>query len=123
MGKIYITGLGRANNNYDLLDETHLYEVTDDDGYYPLCSRGFNRDYGLGFSIFRGNVGDIGVCQVCEGRGAKQRPGLRWKRSRKTKKAIERAIKQSKYSPLLPGLPLIPDSKYFPVEQSEVEYV
>jgi hypothetical protein len=120
--RTYITGSGRGNSGYDLLEETHLYEVANKgktgESYLPLCSRGFNRYFGSGFSIFRGNVGSIGVCQVCEGRAQKQKAGLGWKRSRRTKKKI--ADKAFGSSPLLPGLPFVPDPKYFPKSQWEL---
>jgi hypothetical protein len=112
----YIAGLGRANQDYGLLEETHLYEVKNIDGetgYFPLCKRGFNRDYGTGFSIFRGNSGDLGCCQVCNERARKGRPGLKLNPSRKVKKKIKKLLQQRKYTPLIPGLPLIPDPKYF----------
>jgi hypothetical protein len=112
----YITGLGRANEGYGLLEETHLYEVKNINGkrdYLPLCKRGFNRDYGTGFSIFRGNSGDLGCCQVCNERARKGKPGLGAKLSRKLKKKIKKLLQRGRYTPLLPGLPLIPDPKYF----------
>lgn len=120
MVRIYITGLGRANNDYGLLDETHVYEIVDG-SYRPLCKRGFNRDFGYGFSIFRGNVGELGVCEVCARREASGKPGLGWKRSRRLKKRI-RKLDLKAYSPLLPGLPLKPDLNLFPWRSESDEY-
>ena len=63
-----ITGLGRCPEDYDIPEETHLY--TGDFGQvgWPMCPRGWNRDHGTGFSIFRNNIGDGGVCPECERR-------------------------------------------------------
>jgi hypothetical protein len=116
----YITGLGRGNNDYGLLNETHLYAIEKTpkgEAYKPMCSRGFNRWYGTNFSIWRGNSSAIGCCQVCEGRAAKGLKGLGWKLPRKTKKRIAAAEKRDRHSPLFPWLPLMPDPKYFPEDQ------
>ena len=57
----YISGLDR--NDQHLV--AHLYDGTLDDPGWPLCARGWNRGNGHGYSIFRNNIGDAGICSVC----------------------------------------------------------
>ncbi len=51
---------------------THIYACFPDEmsPFAPMCARGWNRSDGQGFSIFRGNVGNNGVCLVCRRREA-----------------------------------------------------
>lgn len=57
----YITGLDR--NDQHLV--AHIYKGPYSNPEGPMCARGWNRANGHGFSIFRNNVGDAGVCNVC----------------------------------------------------------
>jgi hypothetical protein len=61
----------------------HIYEVIGD-RYVPMCLRGWNRNDGYGISIFRGNSGEAGVCEVCKRRMLEDRPAVE-SRERKTK--------------------------------------
>lgn len=76
----YITGLPRDENADKKV--AHLYEGTFGDVGNPMCRRGWNRSDGEGYSIFRNNVGEKGICKVCMRRaklglksvGAKENP-------------------------------------------------
>lgn len=63
----YVIGLVR-----DPLPENrkvaHLYKGTFNDPGDPMCSRGWNRDDGASYSIWRGQVGEVGICLVCRRR-------------------------------------------------------
>lgn len=71
----YITGVGRspeeARNRV-----THLYEGPFHDPGRPLCRRGWNRDDGRGYSIWRNNVSEKGICKVCQRRADAGLPGV-----------------------------------------------
>lgn len=59
----YVIGLGR-----DLPPHTkvaHLYKGTFQDPGDPMCPRGWNRDDGESYSIWRNQTGDTGICMVC----------------------------------------------------------
>ena len=58
----YITGLGR---DYPHPKKAHLYRGTFSDPIEPLCKKGWNRDNGESFSIWRNNVGKDGICLNC----------------------------------------------------------
>jgi hypothetical protein len=58
----YITGLGR---DYPHPNKSHLYRGTLDAPKEPLCKKGWNRDNGTGFSIWRNVVGTRGNCLIC----------------------------------------------------------
>lgn len=58
--------VGQCRNQNDVV--AHIYEGMFNDLIGPLCARGWNRANGFGFSIFRGNVGERGICRVCERR-------------------------------------------------------
>jgi len=58
----YITGLGR---DYPHPRTAHLYKGTFSDPGDPMCARGWNRDGGTSYSIWRNNVGDGGICKIC----------------------------------------------------------
>ena len=67
-----ITGVGRS------LEEmrgrvTHLYAGTFSDPGYPMCRRGWNRDRGTTYSIWRENVSERGICKICERRSREGR--------------------------------------------------
>lgn len=99
----YITGSGRGNSDYDLLDETHLYEGDFGEPGRPLCDRGWNRDWGTAYSIFRGCVGDLGVCSVCKKRAEQGLAGVDANRI-----SEDEDVDTMPYYPLKPGLPLYP---------------
>jgi hypothetical protein len=72
----YIPGLDR--NDQRLV--AHLYAcppARPHDPFAPMCARGWNRSDGKGFSIFRGNIGDAGVCRVCRRRADAGLPPVR----------------------------------------------
>lgn len=68
-GRKYITGLDR--NDQHLV--AHLYVGEFDDPGDPMCARGWNRSDGSSYSIFRNNVGNAGICQVCQRRAEEKR--------------------------------------------------
>ncbi len=55
--------VGQCRNSDDVI--AHYYEQDDRGNLTPMCARGWNRDGGFGFSIFRGCTGNKGVCNVC----------------------------------------------------------
>ncbi len=59
----YIEGADR--NDVDGRLVSHLYEGTFSEPGNPFCARGWNRENGHGYSIFRGNTGARGTCLVC----------------------------------------------------------
>ena len=74
--------LGQDRNDMNLV--THIYKGDFNDPGLPMCVRGWNRSDGEGYSIFRGNVGDVGVCRVCVRRMLQGKDGVP-SRKRKTK--------------------------------------
>ena len=74
--------LGQDRNDMNLV--THIYKGDFNDPGLPMCVRGWNRSDGEGYSIFRGNVGDVGVCRVCVRRMLQGKDGV-LSRKRKTK--------------------------------------
>lgn len=58
----YIVGLSRIRPDTTV---AHLYKGTFADPGLPMCARGWNRDGGESYSIFRNNVGKRGVCRTC----------------------------------------------------------
>ncbi len=58
----YILGLGRDYPNPNI---SHLYKGDFHDPGLPMCARGWNRDNGQSYSIWRGNMGKSGVCKTC----------------------------------------------------------
>lgn len=60
--KGYILGLGR---DYPHPRLSHLYHGDFSDPGLPMCRYGWNRDDGTAYSIWRGNLGDGGVCKIC----------------------------------------------------------
>lgn len=67
----YIAGLGREFPHPRI---AHLYQGTFADPGKPMCKKGWNRDDGATYSIWRGNQGDDGVCAVCLRRARKGLP-------------------------------------------------
>lgn len=68
----YISGLDR--NDQHLV--AHLYKGTFSEPGLPMCVRGWNRSNGSGYSIFRGDVGEAGVCRICERRALAGKDGV-----------------------------------------------
>jgi len=76
----YITGHDR--NEPDVV--THIYKGNFSDPGLPMCVRGWNRSDGEGYSILRGNVGNVGLCKICVRRTLSGKDGVS-SRKRKTK--------------------------------------
>lgn len=74
--------LGQDRNDSDVV--THIYKGNFNDPGLPMCVRGWNRESGERYSIFRGNVGDVGVCKICKRRMLAGKEGVP-SRKRKTK--------------------------------------
>ena len=71
----YRPGLGR---DYPHPKRAHLYTIGENimDFQLPMCRYGFNRDSGTSYSIWRGNVGEEGICKICVKRAAKGLDGI-----------------------------------------------
>ena len=69
----YIAGLGR---DYPHPLKSHLYHGDFQDPGLPMCKRGWNRDNGQSYSIWRGNIGEAGICQICLNRAKKGLSGI-----------------------------------------------
>lgn len=69
----YIAGLGRDVPHPPI---SHLYEGPFSDPGRPMCRHGWNRDKGTAYSIWRGNVGEQGICKVCLRRARKGLAGV-----------------------------------------------
>ena len=74
----YITGLERTYPHKLL---AHLYKGDFSDPGLPMCRRGWNRDGGESYSIWRGQIGRDGVCAVCLRRAQKGLNGVETKES------------------------------------------
>ena len=62
----YIPGQGRDADGYlRRTRKTHLYKGDFADPGLPMCKRGWNRDGGESYSIWRNNIGEAGICAVC----------------------------------------------------------
>jgi len=62
--------VGRCRNDEHVV--AHLYKGTFGDPGEPMCARGWNRDNGFGYSIFRGESNaTAGICKVCVRRALK----------------------------------------------------
>ena len=59
----YIIGLDRSYNS-DKIVVSHIYKGTFDEPEKPMCKKGWNRNNGTGFSIWRNNLG-LGICKTC----------------------------------------------------------
>jgi|GEM_PF-2162546 len=106
----YILGLGRSNGDYGLADETHVYEeVSPGTPGRPMCYRGWNRDFGTSYSIFRGSVGDIGICPICLARIEMGMPPAEAATEPEGLQDLppDLALWNADYSPLPIGFPLI----------------
>lgn len=80
----YIAGLGR-DIPYPRL--AHLYKGTFADPGLPMCRRGWNRDGGESYSIWRGNLGDGGICRICLRRAKAGLDGVEAKQDKVRRKA------------------------------------
>jgi hypothetical protein len=69
----YILGLGRDVPHPRI---AHLYKGTFNDPGLPMCARGWNRDNGQAYSIWRGNEGRGGVCKICWRRAKAGKDGV-----------------------------------------------
>lgn len=69
----YIPGLGRDVPHPRL---SHLYAGTLHEPGNPMCARGWNRDDGQSYSIWRNNVGHGGICKTCLRRAQKGLGGV-----------------------------------------------
>lgn len=78
----YIDGADR--NDQHLVSHIYATKTGPMDPFAPMCVRGWNRSDGTGFSIFRGNVGGAGTCQVCYRRSLLKLPPVK-SRYRKTR--------------------------------------
>lgn len=72
MSKVIGYRTGTCRN--DAKARAHLYAETAAGHLWPMCDYGWNRSNGARFSIFRGPLGSISECAICERRRAK---GLR----------------------------------------------
>lgn len=71
----YRPGLLREPNTNRV---SHLYQIGENlmDFLNPMCRRGWNRDDGETYSIWRGHIGDKGICKTCAKRAALCLSGL-----------------------------------------------
>lgn len=74
--------VGQDRNTDDVV--AHLYKGTFNAPSLPMCVRGWNRSDGERYSIFRGIVGNRGICKVCFRRAVARKDGVE-SRERKTK--------------------------------------
>jgi hypothetical protein len=72
----YISGLGR---DYPHPKKAHLYKGDFNDPGLPMCHRGWNRDEGESYSIWRKNYGIEGLCQTCLSRARQGLDGIKSK--------------------------------------------
>lgn len=68
----YVHGLGR---DIPAPRRSHLYKGDFSDPGLPMCRYGWNRKED-GYSIWRGNVGEDGVCKICWKRAMKGLDGV-----------------------------------------------
>ena len=69
----YITGQERSTDKGQV---THLYKGTFANVGLPMCKRGWNRDGGTSYSIWRNNIGKGGLCKTCLKRALKGLEGI-----------------------------------------------
>lgn len=62
----YIAGQSRDHDDDHKV--THLYAGDFSNPGWPMCARGWNRDEGQSYSIWRGNISDGGICAICQRR-------------------------------------------------------
>lgn len=72
--KGYIAGMDRSSEGNKLV--THLYKGDFSDPGFPMCKRGWNRDNGSDYSIWRGNISEKGICDICMRRAEQGKEGI-----------------------------------------------
>jgi hypothetical protein len=77
--KGYVVGLGRDPKEPPI---AHLYKGTFNNPGLPMCRFGWNRDEGFAYSIWRGNAGKEGICDVCLRRARAGKKGVQPKKRR-----------------------------------------
>lgn len=68
----YISGVDRSPEGKR--KATHLYKGTFESPGLPMCPKGWNR--GDGYSIWRNNISDYGLCRVCSRRAKQKLKGV-----------------------------------------------
>lgn len=69
----YVIGMDRSPEGES--GRSHLYLETED-GYEPMCGYAWNRSGGESFSIWRGHVGNKGICKTCQKRADQKLNGV-----------------------------------------------
>lgn len=67
----YIIGMFRGDNGENMV--SHLYQGSMSEPGFPMCSRGWQRKWydengkieDYEYSIFRNNISNAGICQIC----------------------------------------------------------
>ena len=72
--KEYIPGMDRSEDGYK--NKTHLYEGPFSDLGKPMCKYGWHRSDGEGYSVFRNNISQAGICTLCLKRAEANLPGV-----------------------------------------------
>jgi hypothetical protein len=70
----YISGQSRDHDDDHKV--SHLYKGDFSNPGLPMCARGWNRDDGSSYSIWRGNIGEGGLCKICIRRAMKGLDGV-----------------------------------------------
>jgi hypothetical protein len=70
----YIPGQNRTHKDDPKV--THLYKGDFNDPGLPMCVRGWNRDNGESYSIWRNNISSGGICKICLRRAQKGLEGV-----------------------------------------------
>ncbi len=78
----YISG---ACRNEPDASRAHLYAITEDGDYLPMCDYGWNRSDGERLSILRGWGSARGLCKICQRRRDAGLPPVETARKHKTK--------------------------------------
>lgn len=73
----YVVGLGRKIPHPRV---SHLYKGAPRDPGLPMCRHGWNTGLGTSYSIWRGNYGRDGICEICMDRAKRGLPGVRAKK-------------------------------------------
>jgi hypothetical protein len=92
-GREYITGQNRTHKY--ARGVTHLYDGDFANPGNPLCKRGWNREDGLSYSIWRGNISRDGICKVCRRRAENGLPGVPPRPLTKEEKRLEDLYNQT----------------------------
>lgn len=67
---------GQSRDHHDDHKVTHLYKGTFSEPGWPMCKRGWNRFNGEEYSIWRNNISNGGICQICLKRAIKGKDGV-----------------------------------------------